>query len=95
MIVQQHDVCTTLEAEIDRDAIPVQFGGDCHFKHGMSPQLADDILGSRSGCFDKLPLGPIKWTIQKDGEWTAVAVGFDGNDVRQNTVASLRAPEKH
>ena len=84
-----------MEAEIDREAIPVQFGGDCHFKHGMSPQLAGDILRSHSGCFDKLPLGPIKWTINEDGDWTAVAVGSDGKEMRQNKFASLRAPEKH
>lgn len=90
VIVPQNEVTATLEEEIDGNSIPMQFGGNCQFKHGMSPRLDESLKRAIDSCSEnELPPGPIKWMVGKDGKRTAVAVGHDGKEMRNDRVASI------
>lgn len=93
MVLSSTEVLPVLEEYIDDANIPTTFGGGFTFKHGMQPELDDNIwqhftwtLPSRS-----LPPGPIKWTEDVDGRKIALAVGGEAGSKRTEKIGFLDA----
>lgn len=80
----------TLESTIDVENIPIQYGGKCDYKHAMLPSLDEGLLRflTWSSPADKLPIGPIEWTVNEDRGKTLVAVGTAGGEKRREHICT-------
>ena len=90
MIVPQGEVLPTLLSTINVEDVPVQLGGNFKFQHGLSPHL-DEATARAVSLEDgaKLPLGPIKWVVNEEGEKSLTAVGTVTGCPRNIEVASI------
>lgn len=89
------DMISLLSERIEPINLPVQFGGQFAYEHGMIPDLDDGIdrsliwLGPRN-----LSPGPIKWIVDENGHRTAVAVGSIDGKPRCVEVATLAGSKR-
>ncbi|KAJ5160713.1 uncharacterized protein N7482_007717 [Penicillium canariense] len=91
VVLSSPEVLPTLEEYIDNSNIPTAFGGGFSFRHGMLPELDDNIWRHFSWRLPSRPLppGPIKWIEIADGRITALAVGGEAGSKRTETIATL------
>jgi hypothetical protein len=87
VIVPSADVLATLSETIAIENIPEQYGGKFASRQGMTP-LLDDALKSLLAV-EELPKGAVKWTVDEQGNRTAVAVGSQKGGVRDEVVAHI------
>jgi hypothetical protein len=89
------DMISLLSERIEPINLPVQFGGQFAYEHGMTPDLDDGIdqcliwLGPR-----KLSPGPIKWIVDENGLRKAIAVGSIDGKPRYVEVATLAGSKR-
>jgi len=92
---------STLEKYIDLDNLPKKYGGNLNWEFGdmpfLEPQIANSIRWEKTTTqkgHTTLPIGPIKWHYDKDGDLVASAVGTESGKPRNQILASLH-PETH
>lgn len=97
VILTSSEVLPTLLTYVDRENIPVKFGGMLSFVHGQSPDIdpgTQKTLLFPQDSEKKLPPGPLKWIVDEDNLRTVVAVGTDGGVPRFKQIAKLRQFEQ-
>jgi hypothetical protein len=84
---------STLDSVIDRDYVPVQYGGQYDLQYGQPPRLDGGILqsikSSSLGPGGNLPPGPIKLGVNGEGEMTLIAVGSDKEKRRREIIGVI------
>lgn len=92
-ILSPKEILPVLEEYMDKEDIPVRYGGKLPTKPGMMPQLdakLSEVLQWSSSSEISLPPGPLHWVNDPDGSRTAVAVGAVKGEQRRSEFASLR-----
>ncbi|CAK3966366.1 Hypothetical predicted protein [Lecanosticta acicola] len=101
-ILNQTNTLSTLEKFVDIKNIPKKYGGQLEWSFGEMPNLEPEIaramrwksnLKNKAG-FRTLPIGPIMWRYDGDGDLVAVATGTENGKVRDEALAGLH-PEAH
>lgn len=87
VIVSSADTLETLSETIDIENIPLQYGGKFESKQGMAPRL-DGALKALLAV-EALPIGPIKWQTDMQGNQTAIAVGSQKGMTREEVVGQI------
>lgn len=93
-VVSTTDALRTLEASIDINRIPTQFGGKFRFEHGMEPKVEEAIMSSLSltqSSMEYLPPGPIK-LVHEGGKLGLVAVGTSNEQRREDLLGYISLP---
>ena len=92
---------STLAKYLDIDNVPKKYGGNLDWKFGDMPNLEPGIVNSMTwkqhfeqNGHKTLPIGPIKWQYDEDGELIATAIGTADGKPRNQVIAGLR-PEPH
>ncbi|KFA80621.1 hypothetical protein S40288_07532 [Stachybotrys chartarum IBT 40288] len=91
IMVPAAEVDSTLQSFIDIDSIPAQFGGKLDFKHGMPVNLDEGLVKALNwnvATPGTVPIGPLKWSTDEDGEMVVLATGVVKDQQRQEVVAT-------
>ncbi|KAJ6001571.1 hypothetical protein N7499_002526 [Penicillium canescens] len=91
VILSDAEVLPTLREHIDDANIPSIFGGGFPFKHGMLPDLDNNIRQRLNWDSPEksVPPGPIKWAQESDGKIVASAVGSQVGSARNDKIAEV------
>jgi len=88
----------TLDKYVDLDNVPKKYGGNLDWQFGDMPFLEHHIATSLSwkenieaNGHRTLPIGPIRWDYDNDGNLMATAIGTENGKPRKLVIAGLRA----
>jgi hypothetical protein len=91
-------MASTLAKYVDMENIPKKYGGKLDWQFGDSPNLEPAIANSlrwkeviEEKGHKTLPLGPIKWQYDEDGDLVATAIGTENNQPRKRVIAKLHS----
>ncbi|KAK3677296.1 hypothetical protein LTR78_002834 [Recurvomyces mirabilis] len=100
-ILNDKTMLATLEKYIDRDNIPKKYGGNLDWTFGDMPSLEDGIANNlrwkediRHKGHRTLPIGPIRWQYDAEGDLVAIAIGSENGKPRSRVLAGLH-PDDH
>ena len=89
-------VFPTLSQYVHPDNIPKKYGGNLDWKFGdlpfLEPHLASTLRWKETieeKGHKTLPIGPIKWQYDKDGDLVATAIGTENGKPRHRVIAGL------
>lgn len=95
-ILSSTNTLAQLQEYIDIDNIPKKYGGNLEWSFGDMPFLEPEIANSLRWKEDvqehghrTLPIGPIKWQYDSDGDLVAVQTGTQNGAPRNRTLAGL------
>ncbi|KAK3715534.1 hypothetical protein LTR37_007022 [Vermiconidia calcicola] len=95
-ILSPKDMASTLSKYVDRDNFPKKYGGNLDWKFGDMPNLEPAIVNSMRWKEDiqlnghrTLPIGPIRWEYDENGDLMAMAVGTENGKPRRRVIAGL------
>ncbi|KAH9821971.1 SEC14 cytosolic factor [Teratosphaeria destructans] len=95
-ILSEKNMKSTLEKYLDLDNVPKKYGGNLDWQFGDMPYLEPQIAQSlrwKENIEEKghrtLPIGPIKWQYDEDGDLVATAIGTDNEKPRSTVIAGL------
>ncbi|KAF2662437.1 CRAL/TRIO domain-containing protein [Lophiostoma macrostomum CBS 122681] len=83
---------TQLGELIEVENIPKQYGGKFEGWHGTLPELDDEFchrLDWVEGVEKRIPIGPLKWVVDDDGELILMAVGTENGQERRTKLARM------
>lgn len=85
---------STLEQYIDLDNIPKKYGGNLNWEFGDLPFLDPGIVKSlkweesnEQKGHKTIPIGPIKWKYDDNGDLAATAIGSEHGKPRNRVIA--------
>lgn len=95
-ILSQANTLSTLTQYVDIDNIPKKYGGNLDWNFGdmpfLEPAIADSLRWKedvRQKDHRTIPIGPIKWQYDDDGDLVAVAIGTENGAPRKKVIAGL------
>ncbi|KAK3718666.1 hypothetical protein LTR37_004883 [Vermiconidia calcicola] len=95
-ILSPKDMASTLSKYVDKDNFPKKYGGNLDWKFGDMPNLEPAIVKSMRWKEDielnghrTLPIGPIRWEYDENGDLMAMAVGTENGKPRRRVIAGL------
>jgi hypothetical protein len=79
---------------IDHENIPLCYGGNFDYSHGMLPVLDDALIAAltwpKNGA-KQVPAGPLKWVQDGEGNQALVAVGTENGKERRQQIAVMKS----
>lgn len=85
---------STLERYVDLDNVPKKYGGNLDWEFGDMPKLDPGIAQAlqwkeeiREKGHRTLPIGPIKWQYDEQGDLVATAIGSEAGKRRERVIA--------
>jgi hypothetical protein len=95
VVLSPTETLAALTEKIDAVNIPVQLGGQFAYEPDMVPDLDNRIQQSLTWLGEpKLPPGPIKWVVDRNGDRKVIAVGSVDGKARQQEIAVLAGRKK-
>lgn len=95
-ILSQSDMAPTLAKYVDMDNVPKKYGGNLEWQFGDMPNLEPAIVNSlrwkeviEQKGHKTLPIGPIRWEYDEDGDLVATAIGTQNSKPRSQVIAGL------
>lgn len=97
VILSKSNMRETLDKYVDLDNVPKKYGGNLDWQFGDMPFLEPHIaknLRWKENIEEKghrtLPIGPIRWEYDEDGDLVATAIGTENGKPRKRAIAGLR-----
>jgi hypothetical protein len=84
------DVLSTLEKYIDKENIPVRFGGDHQWSFGQTPSLDEEFRPFVGDLMDKWTPGPLRFLPSEAG-FEVLAVGTADNGQKRRDVIGIKS----
>ncbi|KXT08445.1 hypothetical protein AC579_5610 [Pseudocercospora musae] len=100
-ILSDKNMLSELQKYVHIDNIPKKYGGNLDWKFGDMPVLEPNLANAmrwkedvRDGNGNRtLPIGPIKWQYDDDGDLVAIAIGSEKGSPRNQVLAGLHPEE--
>lgn len=102
-ILSDKNTLAELEKFVDVENIPKKYGGKLEWKFGempsLEPAIADSLRWKRDvkneAGFRTLPIGPIIWRYDEDGDLVAVETGTKGGQPRDQVCSPISSLHSH